>query len=138
MVDGMAERIEETLQSYPYPVHEREGQIVGVTYGSQHRVRQPTAGQWTSRSMWPMGPGGAAWDERSTVNCCRCRPAVTSTPYSPAFCLPNEESIALHEAMGFEPLGIYREVGFKFGRWHDVGWWQRLPTADPAGAARHP
>jgi len=28
--------------------------------------------------------------------------------------------------MGFALVGIYREVGFKFGRWHDVGWWQRL------------
>ena len=39
--------------------------------------------------------------------------------------LPNPASVALHEAVGFEPIGVYREVGFKFGRWHDVGWWQR-------------
>jgi len=30
----------------------------------------------------------------------------------------------LHESFGFEPLGVYREVGFKHGRWHDVGWWR--------------
>ena len=36
--------------------------------------------------------------------------------------LPNAASIALHEAMGFEPLGVYRQVGFKLGGWHDVGW----------------
>lgn len=40
--------------------------------------------------------------------------------------LPNPVSVGLHESVGFEPLGIYREVGFKFDRWHDVGWWQRL------------
>ena len=40
--------------------------------------------------------------------------------------LPNAASVGLHEAMGFEALGVYLEVGFKFGRWHDVGWWQRL------------
>ncbi|KAB2914621.1 MAG: GNAT family N-acetyltransferase, partial [Dechloromonas sp.] len=39
--------------------------------------------------------------------------------------LPNDASVALHEAVGFEALGIYREVGFKHGRWHDVGWWRR-------------
>ena len=39
--------------------------------------------------------------------------------------LPNPASVALHESMGFAPVGAYREVGFKFGRWHDVGWWQR-------------
>ena len=40
--------------------------------------------------------------------------------------LPNEASVALHEAMGFTHLGIYREVGWKLGAWRDVGWWQRL------------
>ena len=40
--------------------------------------------------------------------------------------LPNDASIALHEAMGFTTVGIYREVGWKMGRWRDVGWWQRL------------
>ena len=40
--------------------------------------------------------------------------------------LPNEASIGLHEAMGFAPVGVYREVGWKLGQWRDVGWWQRL------------
>lgn len=43
-----------------------------------------------------------------------------------AITLPNDASVGLHEAVGFTPVGVFREVGFKFGRWHDVGWWQRL------------
>jgi phosphinothricin acetyltransferase len=39
--------------------------------------------------------------------------------------LPNEASIALHRAMGFEPVGTFREVGRKNGQWHDVAWAQR-------------
>jgi len=39
--------------------------------------------------------------------------------------------VGLHEAAGFEPLGVYRKVGFKHGAWHDVGWWQR-PLQSPA------
>lgn len=39
--------------------------------------------------------------------------------------LPNHASVALHEAVGFEPVGVFREVGHKLGAWHDVGWWQR-------------
>ncbi len=38
--------------------------------------------------------------------------------------LPNPASQGLHEALGFKPVGIYREAGFKLGAWHDVGWWQ--------------
>ena len=39
---------------------------------------------------------------------------------------PNAASVALHEAAGFSHVGTYREVGYKFGAWHDVAWWQRL------------
>lgn len=39
--------------------------------------------------------------------------------------LPNDDSIRLHEKVGFRRAGQYREVGFKLGRWLDVGIWQR-------------
>lgn len=38
--------------------------------------------------------------------------------------LPNEPSVRLHEALGFRLVGVFRGVGCKFGRWHDVGFWQ--------------
>ena len=37
--------------------------------------------------------------------------------------LPNDASVRLHEAVGFEPIGVFRRVGWKFEAWHDVGWW---------------
>ncbi len=47
--------------------------------------------------------------------------------------LPNEASVKLHERLGFAAAGTYRQVGFKDGRWHDVGLWQRAlaPAATP-------
>ena len=50
---------------------------------------------------------------------------------------PNAASVALHEAAGFTPVGVYREVGYKLGAWRDVGWWGLIlssgdgPPADP-------
>ena len=38
--------------------------------------------------------------------------------------LPNVASVALHEKMGYRKAAHFEEVGFKFGRWHDVGYWQ--------------
>ncbi len=38
--------------------------------------------------------------------------------------LPNEASVGLHESLGFLPVGVYREIGWKQGAWRDVGWWQ--------------
>ena len=40
--------------------------------------------------------------------------------------LPNESSIALHEKFGFKKVAHFQEVGFKFCRWLDVGYWQRV------------
>ena len=40
--------------------------------------------------------------------------------------LPNDASEALHRALGFERVGVLREVGHKFGRYIDTAWWQRL------------
>lgn len=45
--------------------------------------------------------------------------------------LPNARSIALFESFGFEKIGHQRNVGFKHGGWHDVGWWQ-LQLQEPS------
>src|SRR5207247_716369 len=39
--------------------------------------------------------------------------------------LPNDASEALHRALGFEPIGVSRRIGWKHGAWHDVAWTQR-------------
>jgi phosphinothricin acetyltransferase len=43
-----------------------------------------------------------------------------------AITVPNDASIALHRGVGFEPIGVFTSVGRKFGKWHDVAWFQRL------------
>jgi phosphinothricin acetyltransferase len=43
--------------------------------------------------------------------------------------LPNAASVALHERLGFRHAGTYGQVGFKLGRWWDVGLWQRALAA---------
>lgn len=51
--------------------------------------------------------------------------------------LPNDGSMGLHEAMGFGLVGVYRDIGYKLGRWHDVAWLQSTlrvlddPPAEP-------
>ena len=58
--------------------------------------------------------------------------------------LPNPASVALHESVGFRPAGVQRQVGWKLGAWHDVGWWQRElaaltdPPAPPLDLDRLP
>lgn len=50
--------------------------------------------------------------------------------------LPNESSVALHEALGFQKVAHFREVGRKFDRWIDVGYWQFLPNGKAAATSK--
>lgn len=49
--------------------------------------------------------------------------------------LPNDPSVRLHEAMGFRHVATFRDAGWKFGRWHDVGFWQVM-LADGSAPAQ--
>ena len=101
------------------------GQVAGYAYGSPHRTRAAYASScdvavYVDPVFARQGIGRALYAELLTR---------LAEGYHAAFAgiaLPNEASIALHEAMGFTHLGTYREVGWKLGAWRDVGWWQRL------------
>jgi phosphinothricin acetyltransferase len=55
-----------------------------------------------------------------------------------AISLPNDASVKLHELAGFRRAGVYRQVGWKLGRWVDVGLWQAelQPPAHPPAEPR--
>jgi phosphinothricin acetyltransferase len=121
----MRERIGQTLQRLPWLVSVgAQGQVNGYAYASRHRER--AAYQWAvdvsayvHEDARGRGIGAALYG--------RLLALLAEQGYFQAFAgiaLPNAPSVALHEAVGFAPLGVYRNVGFKHGRWHDVGWWQ--------------
>ena len=114
------------LPRYPYLVAEVDGRVVGYAYASEHRAR---AAYRTSVDVAVYVAPGAQRRGVARSLYSRLLADAASLGYHAAFAgiaLPNEASVGLHETMGFEPVGIYREVGRKFDAWHDVGWWQRL------------
>ncbi len=125
-ITEMAARIEATSKDYPYLVAERDGAVLGYAYASQHRTR--AAYRW-SVDVTVYIADEARRSGVGTALYAHLFPELAERGFHAAFAgiaLPNPGSIALHERMGFTALGVYREVGSKFGRWHDVGWWQRL------------
>ena len=40
--------------------------------------------------------------------------------------IPNEKSIALHEKFGFRKVAYFSEIGYKFDKWLDVGYWELI------------
>ena len=125
-VEEMARRMETIRATHPYLVAARGDQILGYCYGSQHRAkaayrRSAEVTIYIGEDARGQGVGKALYGALI--------PELAQLGFHAAFAgiaLPNEASVALHEAMGFTHLGVFREVGFKLGAWRDVGWWQRL------------
>jgi len=122
--DQMAARVSATLRTHPFLVAERDGVVVGFAYGATHHAR--AAYRWVvdvsvyiAATARRQGVGRALYSE--LLSRLRRQGFVVACA---GVTLPNDASVALHEAFGFEPIGIYREIGFKMGKWHDVGYWQ--------------
>ena len=118
------QRISEYLQTYPWLVCETDGMIAGYAYGSKHRER--IAYQWSVEcsvyvhdDFQRAGVAKALYKaliELLKLQQFRNLYAVIN--------LPNDNSVAFHEKMGFEYFATYKSVGYKLGRWKNVGWWQ--------------
>lgn len=124
--DEMARRIEEHGTSHGWFVAETDGRAAGYAYGAPHRAREAyrtscDVAVYVDPLHARHGVGKALYDKLLAALKTKGFHAVFA-----GIALPNPASIGLHEAMGFTPVGIYREVGWKMGGWRDVGWWQRL------------
>ena len=135
--DEMAARIVATTESHPWLVCDAAGQgTVGYVYAAAFNPR--AAYQWSvgvtvyvDERFHRAGIGRALYTSLFAL----LRLQGFYNAYG-GITLPNAGSVGLHEAMGFRPAAMYKEVGFKFGRWWDVGWWELelLPKpAVPAG-----
>jgi L-amino acid N-acyltransferase YncA len=122
----MAERIAAATRTHAWVVLEDQGSVVGYAYGSRFHPR--AAYRWACEASVFLEPG-------------RRRTGGGRTLYEALFprliergfrvvvagmTLPNDASVGLHRAMGFEAVGTYRRIGFKHGSWHDVAWMQRI------------
>jgi L-amino acid N-acyltransferase YncA len=135
----MRERIYAVADRYPWLVAVSEkNEILGYAYATKHRER--AAYRWSvdfavylAPSAKRRGIGTELYN--ALVAICRL------LGYHRAFAgiaLPNEASIRLHEKVGFRPIGVYHRVGYKLGKWHDVGWWglDLRPEDDSPSEAR--
>ncbi|SDK38758.1 GNAT family N-acetyltransferase [Natronorubrum texcoconense] len=130
----MADRIESTLETYPWLVCEIDGSIAGYAYAG--RLRKRRAYQWTvelsvyvAADARGAGVGRALYEslfavlERQGV---RDAYAVTT--------VPNPETERFHERLGFERCVDFPAMGYTEGDWQDVAWWRYSiaeKSADP-------
>ncbi len=140
-VPEMRKRIADYSRRYAWLVCEDERGLLGYAYGSDHRSR--AAYRWCAETSIYV----AARARRKGVARALYRRLFAELKrrglhnlYA-GIALPNKASVAFHEALGFKLIGVYKAVGYKLGRWHDVGWWQlrinrpRAPRRLPATGA---
>jgi L-amino acid N-acyltransferase YncA len=120
----VAQRITKTLPQHPWLVATEHETVVGYAYASRHRER--AAYQWAVDVSCYVHPDRRGQGLGRGLYTELFRRLVNQGYYHTfaGIALPNTASVALHEAMGMRPLGVYRQVGYKLGAWHDVGWWQ--------------
>jgi len=124
-VAEFAERIRRAQRAHEWLVAEAGGELLGYAYAGAHREREAYRySVETSVYLSPRGRGrgiGRVLYERlfamlADRGYCNAVAGIT---------LPNQASVRFHEQMGFTPVGVYHGVGFKFGAWRDVAWYER-------------
>ena len=133
--EAMAGRVRTISDRFPWLVAEREGVVAGYAYATEHRWR--SAYRWAVDVTVYIAPDhqrrGVGRDLYGAL-----LPALRAQGFHSALAgitLPNPGSVGLHQAFGFELVGVYRDVGYKLGAWHSVGWYQlRLRRPAPDGA----
>lgn len=122
----MAERIVEITEKFPWIVCEVDGKVVGYAYASSWKSRCAYRNSVeTTVYLHPdatgQGHGRALYDRLlSQLQALGLHAAIGG------IALPNPGSVALHEKCGFVKVGEFVEVGHKFGKWINVGYWQRV------------
>jgi L-amino acid N-acyltransferase YncA len=128
----IADRIRIISRDYPWLVAAIGDEVVGYAYASRHRER--ASYRWSadvtvyiSSTHQRRGVGRALYDALFEL---LRRQGVHEV--CAGITLPNDASVGLHESMGFRPIGVFRDIAYKFGGWRSVGWWQKtlLPRLD--------
>lgn len=125
-VPAFADRIRSYLENWPWLVCEIDGIIAGYAYAARYRER--VAYQWCTESsvyihdnFLKQGVGFALYTALFEI----LKKQRYNTVYA-VINLPNDRSVAFHEKMGFEYFATYKNVGYKLGKWKNVGWWQLI------------
>lgn len=132
-VEEFSRRISHISQRYPYIVAEEDGRITGYAYASQFHER--AAYQWSvetsiylDMSQRHHGLGRMLYTElerllraQGILNMNAC---ITTLDH-PDPHLP-QDSVPFHEAMGFSRCAHFHKSGYKFGRWHDIVWMEKM------------
>jgi L-amino acid N-acyltransferase YncA len=126
--DEMAQRIRDVTTTLPWLVLEEDGRITGYAYATRWRVRSAYRFSAETSVYVEQGQGGKGIGTAlytALLEELRRREIHMAIG---GIAQPNPASVALHERLGFVKVAHFKEVGRKFDRWIDVGYWE-LPLS---------
>ena len=132
--EELAARVARAQEQHEWLVADADGELLGYAYGVRHRERaayrfSTEVSAYVAAGAQGRGVGAQLYqrlfDRLAARGYCNAVAGVT---------MPNDASVAFHERLGFTLVGVYRRVGYKFGGWRDVSWYERaLRDGPPPG-----
>ena len=127
-----ASRIENTLKRYPYLVAEQDGEILGYAYASPFKeraaydwavetsiyVKMDAKGKGIGKLLYQNIEEILKQQNILNVNACIAAPEINDAYLT-------DDSIQFHEKMGYQMVGRFHKVGYKFHRWYDMVWMEK-------------
>lgn len=133
--DAMRGRIQARLATHPWLVWEEDGKVLAYAYAG--RFRERAAYDWIAETSIYVHEnarrrGIARRLYSALLGVMRLQGINQAVG---VITLPGNSSVAMHEAMGFAPAGVWPKSGYKLGQWWDVGVWSLFlsePETPPA------
>lgn len=126
--EDMEERISKVQVEFklPWLVMEVENELVGYAYATQWKARAAYSKTTETSIYLHKDKSGKGYGMPLYSELMNQLKALGYHAIIGGMSLPNETSRALHEKLGFRKIGEFKEVGFKFDRWIDVGYWELI------------
>ena len=132
-IEIFRKRMERTLKKYPYLVAEIDKKIIGYAYAHEFILRDAYDYSveltiYLEKNFRRRGVGKKLYEElekilksQGILNLYAC---IGSVEISDEFL--NDDSEKFHERMGFHAVGRFKKCGYKFGRWYDMIWMEKI------------
>lgn len=125
-LESMIQKIEES--TYPWLVIEENNEVVGYAYATQWKPRVAYQNTIETSVYLKNGSGGHGYGSKIYTELIDLLKAQGYHALLAGISLPNDASVKLHEKLGFQKVAHFKETGYKFDRWIDVGYWQLVFT----------
>lgn len=125
-IEEVEDRIKKVTAIYPYLVAEEDGEILGYTHAGRFKLRQAYEHScevmiYVKNDAKKRGVGTNLYLELFDL-----LEEENIHVMIAGIALPNDSSVKFHERLGFTKAAHFKEIGYKLGRWFDVGYWQLM------------